>query len=258
MRNWRWYSLRDLYTPITCFSLYGIRIPPPLFFLTWYPYSLVFLIWLRCPNIRTSRPFFLLGCCYGLLLTLHCPKGRYFDVTIIIIGRDCFMECARTWAGASARRLMNYSLDLKVICCVFLWNNSMYIVERNCWLGRAVGVFNKCSGLRPSDTLLIRWLGWHCHAHTGKQLSVILYDLSFQSGTAVIPKYVYLYWIKGIFEYFVVMRHGQADIPRSDWPYRVPTKYPYFMQTKEIQHQVTIQVIHILCIDAWCQNPKLR
>ena len=77
----------------------------------------------------------------------------YFDVTMIIIGRYCFIECAQTWAGASARRSMNYSLDLKVICCVFPWNNSIYILERICRLGRALGVFNKCSGFRPPDIL---------------------------------------------------------------------------------------------------------
>ena len=77
--------------------------------------------------------------------------------------------------------------------------NPIYIIGRNCWLGRLLWVFNKCSGLRPSDTLSSCWLDWRRHARTGKQLFVKSYDLPFQSVTVFILAYVCLYWIKGIF-----------------------------------------------------------
>ena len=60
---------------------------------TWpaYRYHLVFLIWCRyllfflicCPNIWTSPPLFWIWRCFWLLWTLHCPKGRHCDVTMI-------------------------------------------------------------------------------------------------------------------------------------------------------------------------------
>ena len=114
-----------------------------------------------------------------------------------------FMEYARTWAGGPVRRSWTINwlvlfLDFKMIRCIFPWNNSTYIVRRNCRLGGFLGVFHKYSGLRPSDTLSSCRLGWHRHARTAKQLFVKSYDLSFQSITLVISTYVCLYWIKGI------------------------------------------------------------
>ena len=144
------------------------------------------------PNIWTTRPSFWIGPCCGLLWTLHCPKGRYCDVKMI---RPLLFHGIRADLSGSPgalitdRQSISYLLDLKAIRCMLPWNN--YIQ-----LDAIVGWVNKCSGRRPSDTLLSWWLGWHRHARTCKQLFVKSYDLWFQSVTVILT-YVCLYWIKG-------------------------------------------------------------
>ena len=102
------------------------------------------------------------------------------------------------------RQSMNNLLDFKLIYCMFPLNNSICIIGRNCRSGGVIGVFSKCSGLRPSDTWSSCWLAWRRHANSGKQLFVKSYDLSLQSVTVVISIYVCLYWIKGIVCSYVI------------------------------------------------------
>ena len=138
----------------------------------------------------------------ALLWTLNCLKGCYCDITMIrwlLFHGICIDLSGRPSTPIVDCQSINYLLDFKVICCVSPLNNSIYIIGCNCRLGRVLGVFNKCSGLRPSDTLSSCKLGWHRHALTGKQWFVKLYDLSFQSIVVDISTHVCLYWIKGIF-----------------------------------------------------------
>ena len=53
------------------------------------------------------------------------------------------------------------------------------IIGRNFCLGTFLGVFNRCSNLRPSDTLSSWWLDWCLNVRTGKHLCGKSFDLSF-------------------------------------------------------------------------------
>ena len=77
---------------------------------------------------------------------------------------------------------INDLLDFKVICCIFPWNNSIYVIGCNCRLGRVFRVFIKC---RPSGALSSCCLGWLRHTRAGKQSFGKSYDLWFQSVTGV-------------------------------------------------------------------------
>ena len=131
------------------------------------------------------------------------------------------MQYARTWAGTPPRRSWNVSrliiCWISKLCCIFPWNNSIYIIGHNYRLGRVPVVFNKCSDLRPSDTVSSSWLGWRRHARTGKQLFVKSYDLSFQSVTVVLSTYVFMYWIRGTLCGYAI--RSDRHISGSQWPY---------------------------------------
>ena len=90
-----------------------------------------------------------------------------------------------------------FFVGFNAICYTFLGNNPIYIEGRNCRLSTVPGLFNKRSGLRPSDTLSSWWLGWRRHARVGEPLFSKSLDLLFQSFTIVVLT-VHLYWIKGI------------------------------------------------------------
>ena len=119
-----------------------------------------FLIWWYSPLFWVWR-------CYGLLWTLHCPKDRYFDVTMIwpLLFHGIRETCTRQLLdNANARRLHVFN----AICYTFLRNNPIYIEGRNCRLSTVPGLFNKYSGLRASDTLSSWWRGWRRHARVDK------------------------------------------------------------------------------------------
>ena len=110
--------------------------------------------------------------CYGLLSlrTLHCPKDRYCDVTMIwpLLFRRICADVSETPDNALTTRMhgdYRLSIDkffvgLNAICYTFLRNNLIYIEGRNCRLSTVPRLFNKCSGLRPSDILLMTCLPW--------------------------------------------------------------------------------------------------
>ena len=80
---------------------------------------------------------------------LHCPKGHYCDITKIrpLLLREILAEQSRSPVAVIVDcPSINHLLDFNVTCSMFLWNNSIY----NCRLGRVLGIFNKCSGLRPA------------------------------------------------------------------------------------------------------------
>ena len=118
-------------------------------------------------------------------------------------------------SGNPGSAIVNYLLDFKMICYIFPWNNSIYIIGRNCRLDRVLGVFNKWSGLRPSDILSICWLGWRRHARTVNnhlwnrmichfKVSLLLFTLILLSA-----------------------RRPLTSLGMSAWPYRATTKYSY-------------------------------
>ena len=129
-----------------------------------------FLIW-------SYSPLFWVWHCYGLLWTLHCSKDRYCGVTMIwpLLFHGIRAGVSETPANALTTRMHgDYRLSIdrffvgfKAIFNTFLWNNPVYIEECNCCLSTVPGLFNKCSGLRPSDTLPSWWLGWRRHAPVG-------------------------------------------------------------------------------------------
>ena len=84
------------------------------------------------------------------------------------------------------------------------------MVGHTCKVGKALGVFNKCSGLRPSHTWSSWWFDWWRYADTGKQFIISLY-LSFKAPPLMLN--IYVCTCKK--DCFVVTRYGQADIPRS-------------------------------------------
>ena len=170
-------SLQMPFYPVHCARLTPIQptwsaYPCHLVFLKWYPYSLVLLIWYPCSlfSLYSNAVQHLNGnanvldrACYWLLWTLHCSKGRYSDATMIkpLLCHGIRSDLSESPGAAIVdRQSINHLLDFKVICCIFPWNNSMYVIKRNRRLGRVLGVINKCSGLRPSDTLSSFWLGW--------------------------------------------------------------------------------------------------
>ena len=146
------------------------------------------------------------------------------------------MEYARTWAGTLARR--SWTVNRLIICWISKWSVTyfrektpyiyIYIIERNCRLGRVLGVFNKCFGSLALGHLieLLARLASPC-AH-GKQLFVKSYDLSFQSVTVVISTYVCLYWIRGVLCGYAI-RRPQTSHEISAWSYRVTAKYSYYI-----------------------------
>ena len=167
-RNWPWYSLRGLHIRITWFSLYGIRIP--LFSLygihmPLFPYMVILPIIMG------------VAFCYGLLWTLHCPKDRYCDFTMIwpLLFRRIRADVSETPDSALKTRMHgDYRLSIdrffvgfNAICYTFMRNNHIYIEGRICRLSTVPGLFNKCSGRRPSDTSSSRWLDWRRHARVG-------------------------------------------------------------------------------------------
>ena len=159
--------------------------------------------------------------CYGLLWTLHCHKVRYYVITMIwpLLFHGIRVDMSETPNKALTTRMHGdyrpssdrLFVGFKAIFYAFLRNNPIYIEGRNCSFSTAPVLFNKCKGLRPSNTLSSWWLGWRRDARVRKPFFDKSLDLLFQSFTIVMLT-IYLYWIK---EYCVVTWYGQADVPRE-------------------------------------------
>ena len=79
------------------------------------------------------------------------------------------------------------------ICEIHPWK----LLNGYCRAAQVLGKFNKCTGLRPWDTLSSGWLGWRRRTGMGKQFSKSL-DLSFQNVTVSVLTII-LYCIKGFY-----------------------------------------------------------
>ena len=108
--------------------------------------------------------------CYGLPWTLHCPRARYCDVTMLwhLLLHGIRADLGGTLIDALTTRIhgdhgspFNRLIlrNFNAIFYIFLLNNSIYIIGRNCRLGTVFRVFNKCSGFRLSVTLSSWWHG---------------------------------------------------------------------------------------------------
>ena len=143
------------------------------------------------------------------------PQGRYCDVTMI---RPLFFNGIRADLIGSPgvvitdRHPMKYLLHIKVISCIFPWNNSIYITEHNCTFGRLLSVFNKCSGLRHSDTLSSYCFGLRRHTRKGKSAAGA---------------------------YLRHARRPLTPLGMSAWPYRVITMYSYYIQIMVYNHSTS-------------------
>ena len=196
VRNWPWYRLRGLHIRITWFSLYGIRIP------------LFSLYGIHMPlfSYMVILPIVVGGALLWAAMDSPLSQGpllwRHNDMTVIVTpdtrGRE--RDTRQRLDNANARRFYRLSIDkffvgFNAICYTFLRNNLIYIEGRNCRLSRVPGLFNKCLGLRHSDTLSSRWLGWRRHAHVAKPFFGKSLDLWFQSFTIVVLT-IYTAWLR--------------------------------------------------------------
>ena len=134
--------------------------------------SLVFLIWLCCPNIWASRPLLWIGRCYGLLRTLYCPNNPYCDVTMIrpLLFHGIRVDVNETPDNALTTRMHgDYRLSIdkfffwfNAIWYTFLGNNPIYIEGRNCRLSTVPGLFNKCLLALGHLIEVVAWLAMPC------------------------------------------------------------------------------------------------
>ena len=181
-------AIVSLYTfyPVHCAKLTLIQptwsaYPYHLVFLIWYPHSLVFLIWY--PYALTSLYGNTAHCsgygvamgCHGLFIVTRAAivKSQSYDRYVI---RADVSETPDN-AALTTRMHGDYRLAIdrffvwfNAICYAFLRNNPIHIEGGNCSLSTVPVFFNKCSGLRPSDTLSSWWLSWRRHARLGKTL----------------------------------------------------------------------------------------
>ena len=137
-----------------------------------------------------------------------------------------------------------------MIYCIFLWNNSIYIIVRNCGFGTVLGVLNKCSDLWSWDTLSSWWLDWHRHARIAKQFFVKSYNFSYQSVTIVLTYTLVLnkrntLWLRHMVrQTSLMMSAARADLwlvqrllpslGLCAWPYCITTTYSYCMQQEHL------------------------
>ena len=245
--------------PVLCPKLTLIQptwsvYPYHLVFLICYPYSLVFLIWY--PYALTSLYGNTAHCsgngvaigCYGLFIVTRTAivTSQWWPLLFHGIRADL----SETPNNALTTRMHGdyrpsidrFFVGFNAICYAFLRNNPIYIEGRNCSFSTVPVLFNKCSGLRPSDTLSSWRLGWRRHARVGKPFFGKSLDLEFQSFTIIVLT-IYLYWIKGILRGYAIrtgrrpsgsQRPGLRSALRpltslgtSAWPYRVTTQYSY-------------------------------
>ena len=154
MRNWPWYSLRGLHILITWFSLYGIHIP----------LSSLYGIHMPLFPDMVIQPI-VLG--VALLWAAMDSQGqllwRHNDMAVIVSWNTHERDTWQHLDNTNAWRLQTFN----AICYTFLQNNLIYIEGRNCRLSTVPGLFNKCSGLLPSDTLSSWWFGWRRHVCVG-------------------------------------------------------------------------------------------
>ena len=97
-----------------------------------------------CIFLWLYSPLFWVWHCYGLPWTLHCPKARVYDVTMIwpLLFHGILADVSKTPDNALTMRMHgDYTLSIDsfflgchAICYTYLWNNPVYIKGRNCRL----------------------------------------------------------------------------------------------------------------------------
>ena len=95
---------------------------------------------------------------YGIAMGCYrrCIVPGAATVTSKLYCHYCFNEYMRTSAGHKATHKQSEFIAVNRIIigwisdpiwCIFLWNITIYMTERNCRVGEVLGVFNKCWGL---------------------------------------------------------------------------------------------------------------
>ena len=112
---------------------------------------------------------------WGYCLQRHLAcEGLYCDVIMMwpLLFHGIRADVSETPGNALTTRMHGdyrpsidrFFVGFNAICYAFLRNNPIYIEGRNCSFTTVPVLFNKGSGLRPSDTLSSWWLGWRRHA----------------------------------------------------------------------------------------------
>ena len=130
--------------------------------------SFVFLIWYL--NVKAIVPnTALLWAAMDAALSQGPLLWRHNDMAVIVLQNTRGAPARRSWA---VNRLI---ICWIAICCIVLWNDSIYKVGRKSRLYTLLDIFNKCSGLRPLDTLWNCRLDW-CSRLNNSLLNRIICD----------------------------------------------------------------------------------
>ena len=137
-RIWPWDSIESLHIRITI----------------WYPYHLFFSFMVMLQTFKRKRH------CSGCGVAMGCYGRSIVPGAAIVIpqcyGRYCSTPWQHEFTAITGCQSIDNFLDFNVFCCIFLLNNSINIIRRNCRVGTVFVLDNKCSGLRPSVTLSSR------------------------------------------------------------------------------------------------------
>ena len=188
--------------------------------------------------------------------------GHIVPMTAIVMSQWYDLYCVMEYVGtgtwdirqcldnANARRLQTvdrFFVGFNAICYTFLQNYSIYIEGRNCRLSTVPGLYNKCLGLRPSDTLLSWLLGWRCHVYVGKPFfgkSLDFFLISKLHYCCV--NYIFVLhkrntaWLCDMVRQTFLRKSAVwplTSFGTSAWPYRVTLQYSYSM-APIIQHEL--------------------
>ena len=173
-----------------------ILFDPDTAYVVWIFVSLGFLY-----NIVMLQTFKRKWHCSAMGCYRRCIVPGAATVTSKLYCHYCFTEYMRTSAGHKATHKQSEFIAVNRIVigwisdpiwCIFLWNITIYMTGRKSRIGEVLGVFNKCWGLWPLDTLSSWGLGWRHHACTAKTFFVESLDLSFQSTTIVALAYMFV------------------------------------------------------------------
>ena len=193
------------------FHIYGIHMP--LFSLYGYGIHIPLLLY------KVVQPI-VLG--MALLWTLHCPKDRYCDVTMIwpFLFHGIRSDASETSANTLATRMhgdYRFFVGFNVICNTFRRNNPIYIEERNCSLS-AVPV----------------------HARVAMPFFGKLLDIVSKLHHIIVLDYRNTAWLRDTFRQTSIGKSGAGadlrsalqpltSLGTSAWPCRVTTQYSYYL-----------------------------
>ena len=182
-------------------------------------------------------------------LSQRLPLWCHNDKTVIVSWNMHGLSGSPGTASVDPQSI-NLLLDFKVICWIFLWNNSIYVIGRNCRLGRVLGIFNKYSinarafgsrtpyravgsaGIAMHAQVNNLWNGMICHSKAS-----LLFQLMFvldKRNTLRLRDRVRqtCLWKSMAGADLWSVQRPLTSLGMSAWPYRVTTNYSYFRNEK--------------------------